>query len=204
LQHGGGVFGAGVRHGANRRDDGERLVGAAAEAGRFWVSDTTKPLHRFRAAVLIGNASGETVWAGGVFERAERPGADALLELFGADAAQALERKGYADRTPISVHVANLFELPQPPRPAPGDARPLRNWKVEVDFVCHDIKFGYLATGVFQWPEEPRDGVLSAMGNMLMADALALRGDGPDWVDYCDVNGLKATETAEPSDYPLG
>jgi hypothetical protein len=106
--------------------------------------------------------------------------------------------------TPVSVNVANLFELPQPPRPASGDARPLKNWKVEVDFVCHDIKFGYLATGVFQWPEEPGDWVLGAMANLLMADALAMRGDGPDWVDYCDVNAVKVAETAEAAGYPLG
>jgi hypothetical protein len=162
-------------------------------------SDMGESLRRFRTAVLIGNASGETVWAGGVFERAERPDADALLALFGADARQAFESKGFADRTPVSVHVANLFELPLPPRPDPDDARPLRNWKVEVDFVCHDIKFGYLATGVFQWPEEPRNWVLSAMANLLMADALAMRGDGPDWVDYCDVNGVKVSEMTEPS-----
>ena len=162
------------------------------------------PLRRFRTAVLIGNASGETVWAGGVFERAERPDSDALLALFGADAAQAFEKEGLADRTPVSVNVANLFELPQPPRPNPGDTRPLKTWKVEVDFVCHDIKFGCLSAGAFQWPEEPSDWVLRAMANLVMADALAMRGDGPDWVDYCDVNGVKVAETAEAASYPLG
>lgn len=70
-------------------------------------------------------------------------------------------------------------------------------------FVCHDVKFGGDAAGVFAWPEEPVDWALRTMQFLLMADTMAMRGDGPDWANDCDVLSLKVTETDAAPDYPL-
>ena len=157
---------------------------------------------RFHAAVLISNATDESVWAGGYLRLPRMPSRDDLLALYSADAIAAFGRKGIADVTPASIHVAHLHELPLPPRP-PADGRPLRNWDVSVDFVCHDIKFGSSARGVFAWPEQPDENMVVTMARVLIADKLALRGDGPDYVDYTDILGTRVSETTEAPDYPL-
>ena len=38
---------------------------------------------------------------------------------------------------------------------------------------------------------------------LLMADMMAVRGDGPDWANNSDVLSVKVTETDAPPDYPL-
>jgi hypothetical protein len=160
-------------------------------------------LRRFHARVLVANASGETAWAGGFIARYQRPSRDVLLRIFTGDARATFERDGIADIEPVGLSLATLFELPVPPSPPIGDARPLRNWSVVVDFVCHDIKFGYTASGVFLWPEQPDESPLRTMSRVLVSDSLALRGDGPDWADACDINSVVVTETRSEASYPL-
>jgi hypothetical protein len=160
-------------------------------------------LRRFRAALLISNDNNESVWSGGFFRATYRLSGQGLLDRFRDDAAAAFDRKGITPAVPTKIHVANYFELPDPPHPSPGDTRPLRSWRVEVSFVCHDVKFGANADGVFAWPEEPTGPTLTAMTFLLMADTLALRGDDPDYANDSDILAVKVTETEAAPDYPL-
>ena len=146
---------------------GDRLGSAGAGPSgpqRLGMSDK-----RFYATLLFSNAAGASVWAGGFFSRAAKPKRAELFELFKADAAAAFARRGDADPVPVEVHVANLFEMPEPPRPAADDRRPLKRWRVAIDFVCHDVKFGSDSSGVFEWPEEPQGAGIYATrsGNRL-------------------------------------
>jgi hypothetical protein len=140
------------------------------------------------------------VWAGGFLTRAEKPTRAELLDIYSADAKAAFARKGHPNVTLEQANIANIFELPDPPL-LPTDGRALKNWKIVVDFVCHDIKFGSTARGVFAWPEKPASDALRQMQIVLMADALAIRGDGPSWVDFCDVHEVQVNETSEPPTY---
>jgi hypothetical protein len=140
------------------------------------------------------------VWAGGFLERAEKPTRDELLDIYRQDAVAAFARKGYPNVVLEQANVVNLFELPDTPLP-PADGRPPKQWKVEVEFVCHDIKFGSRAEGIFQWPEEPSADALRQMKKVLIADALAMRGDGPDWVDICEILKTQVSETSDPPTY---
>ena len=158
-------------------------------------------LRRFRASLLISNDNNESVWAGGFFRSTYRLARDGLLDRFRDDAIAAFKAKNIEPAVPTKLTVANYFELPDPPYPPPGAA--LRSWKVEVGFVCHDVKFGGDAAGVFAWPQEPTDWALRTMQFLLMADMMAMRGDGPDWANDCEVLSVKVTETDAPSDYPL-
>ncbi|WP_095088244.1 hypothetical protein [Mesorhizobium sophorae] len=160
-------------------------------------------LRRFRATLLISNDNDESVWAGGFFREPYRLSGQGLLDRFRDDAIAAFNRKGIVPAVPTKILVANHFELPDPPHPLPGDIRPLRCWKIEIEFVCHDVKFGANANGIFAWPEEPGGPALAAMTFLLMADTLALRGDGPNLANTSDVLSLKVTETDAPPDYPL-
>jgi hypothetical protein len=166
-----------------------------------WLA-LTPWLKRFYARLLVANADDETVWAGGFIARYQKPTRDVLLRIFGGDARATFERGGIADSNPVGASVVSLFELPAPLSPPVGDSRPLRNWRVVTDFVCHDIKFGYTASGTFAWPEQPDGAPLRIMSRVLMADILALRGDGPDWADACDVNSVTVVETDAAPDYP--
>ena len=127
-----------------------------------------------------------------------------LFELFKADAAASFARRGDADAVPVEVHVANLFEMPEPPRPAADDRRPLKRWRVAIDFVCHDVKFGSDSSGVFEWPEEPAGAALDAMTRVLLAEKLSMRGDGPDHADYSDVLKRSVEPTADEPNHQLG
>jgi len=141
------------------------------------------------------------VWAGGFLNRVERPTRDELFDIYLEDARAAFTRKGLTGMQPRVVDVVRIHELRDPPLPPP-DGRPLRNWRVHVDFVCHDVKFGGSGEGVFQWPEEPSGDVLRQMQIVLMGDTLALRGDGPDFADYSDVIETTVAETSDPPSFP--
>lgn len=167
-----------------------------------WPALTPRP-KRFHTTVLISDKDGDSVWAGGFLRRFTRPGRDDLLAIYADDARAAFTRKGRPEAEPASIHVANLFELPDPPRPPPSDGRPLRHWRIDVDFVCHDVKFGGSGQGVFGWPEQPAGAPLERMLHVLMADTLSMRGDGPAAADYSDVLAHSVAETAEPVHYPL-
>jgi hypothetical protein len=158
---------------------------------------------RFYATLLFSNAAKESVWAGGFFHRAARPTRAELFELFKADAVAAFTRRGDEDAFPVEVQVANLFEMPEPPRPAADDSRPLERWRISVDFVCHDVKFGSTSSGVFEWPEEPAGAALDAMTRVLLAESLSMRGDGPEYADYSDVLKRSVEPTADESNHPL-
>ncbi len=66
-------------------------------------------------------------------------------------------------------------------------------WRVEVHFVCHDIKFGNTVAGEFQSVGEPKDEALRGIVRKLVSDALTMRGDGPAWFDHCDIVGVKVS-----------
>lgn len=161
----------------------------------------TPRLRRFRASLLISNERDESVWAGGFFRSTYRLSRDGLLARFRDDAIALFKAKGIAPEKPVKIMVANYFELPDPPYPPPGAK--LRSWNVEVGFVCHDVKFGGDASGVFAWPDEPADWALRTMQFLLMADMMAMRGDGPDWANDCEVLSARVTETDAYPDYPL-
>lgn len=158
-------------------------------------------LRRFHATLLLSNDNNESVWCGGFFRAPYSLSGQGLLDRFRDDAIAAFNSKGITPAVPTKILVANHFELPDPPYPPPG--APLRSWKVEVGFVCHDVKFGADADGVFAWPEEPTGWALRTMQFLLMADTLALRGDGPDYANDSDVLSVKVTETEAAPDYPL-
>lgn len=156
---------------------------------------------RFHAAVLLGNSEGETVWGGGFFRQAGRPQRGDLLKRFADDARKSFIRRGIKPSEPVDITVAHLRELLDPPKPPLG--APLRNWKVTVSFVCHDIKFGYTTSNVFSWPEEPAGGALQDMARVVASDMIALRGDDPAYVDYTDVLSIKVEPTTEGADFQL-
>jgi hypothetical protein len=176
------------------------LVTPATPGERAWSSLTPRA-RRFLATVLISNADGESVWAGGFFSQLGRPKPHDLLARYDHDARESFRSKGIEPAEPASVHVAKLHELLDPPRPPAGAA--LTNWKVTVDFVCHDIKFGYKSDGVFGWPEKPQDGPLREMARVVVSDAISLRGDDPSYVDYSDFLSVEVEPTDQPSEYPL-
>lgn len=159
-------------------------------------------LKRFYTTVLISEKGCDSVWAGGFLRRYTRPKPADLLLLYAEDARAAFARKGMPDAEPVSINIANLFELPEPPHPPADDKRTLRHWRVEVDFVCHDVKFGGSGSGTFGWPDEPFGGALDQMLRVLMAETMSMRGDGPDYVDYCDVLAARVTETPDAVDDP--
>ena len=82
-----------------------------------------------------------------------------------------------ASTMPSRTHVSQLHELPDAPVPPAG--QPLRNWLLEIDFVCHGVAFGVLLDAVFAWPNEPCGEILDAMTHVMIADALSVRGEGP-------------------------
>jgi hypothetical protein len=180
----------------------DRYIAEPASPGQCDWPSLAPRLKRFYAAVLVSDGAGRSVWAGGFLKRHTRPSRQDLLDTYRDDACAAFARRGIAETVPAEVHVASLFELPDPPRPPP-DCRPLRNWKVAVEFVCHDVKYGGRSEGVFAWPEKPCGEALSAMIYLLMADEMARRGDGPDWAKYCDVNQVDVGETDEPAHFPI-
>lgn len=181
----------------------DMFIAAPAQAGECDWPALAPRLRRFRATLLISNANNESVWAGGFFRSTVRLSGRKLLERYAADAKDAFRRQGIAPAEPVDVHVANHFELPDPPQPPAGDARPLKSWRVTVDFVCHDVKFGSTASGVFAWPDEPAESPLRQMTFLLMADQLAARGDGPDYANYSDVLGVRVAAVDDPPDYPM-
>lgn len=170
----------------------------AAQAELDWPAMTPRP-KRFRTTLLFFDANGESVWTGGVIHRYKRPSRAVLAAIFRANALSAFAAKGIENATLADVHVANLFELFAPPEPQIGKA--LKRWRIDVDFVCHDVKFGSSSGGVFVWPERPEGGVLQDMLRVLVGDMLAMRGDGPSYVDYSDVLKTTVEETSEEPDY---
>jgi uncharacterized protein YciI len=153
-----------------------------------------------RGLVLVSGIQ-EPRYGGILLLRVPDHDSQVALDRFRDDAIAAFKAKNIEPAVPTELTVANYFELPDPPYPPPGVA--LRSWKVEVGFVCHDVKFGGDAAGVFAWPDEPTDWALRTMQFLLMADTMAMRGDGPDWANDCDVLSVKVTETEAPADYAL-
>lgn len=185
------------------RDLLELFIATPASPAECDWSALAPRMRRFRATLLISNDRDESVWCGGSFRSSMRLNGPGLLQRFHDDAVAAFVAKGIEPAIPAKLHVANHFELPNPPRPAIGDQRPLQSWKIDVGFVCHDVKFGGDASGVFAWPELPAGNALTDMTHLLMADMLAMRGDGPDYAGYSDVLTVTVAEVEGPPHYPL-
>lgn len=175
----------------------------ATPAETDWKTLEPKP-RRFYAALLFSDANQNATWLMLFFQNTWRPKPNDLLETYGAEARNKLREKGVNIAEPLTIHIASLFELLEPPPPPSDPANPLKNWRVTVDLVCHDIKFGATAAGVFAWPDEPRDAILSHMARVVVTDTLAARGDGPGYVDYTDILSIKVEETLAASTYGTG
>jgi len=165
-----------------------------------WKSFEPKT-RRFYAALLFSDATQESTWVMRFFRKSWRPKPGDLLDMYGDQARQQLRDKVAGITEPVTVHIASLFELPDPPLPPVDPGKPLRNWRVTVDLVCHDVKFGATTAGIFAWPDEPSGGPLDAMVRVVVADIFAMRGDGPDCVDYTDILSTRVEETKDPSPY---
>jgi len=153
---------------------------------------------RFYAALLFSDANQNATWLMLFFQSTWRPNPNDLLETYGAEARKKLRDKGIDIAEPLTIHIASLFELPEPPRPPQRAEEPLKNWRVTVDLVCHDIKFGATASSVFAWPEAPQGATLDQMARVVVADTLAARGDGPDYLDYTEILAIKVEESSGP------
>jgi hypothetical protein len=178
---------------------------AAREEIEFAGLSPAKRLRRFHVAALITDEANHSVWVGGFLNWPERPQAQDLLKHYRADAVAAFAHHDIADAKPATIHVAQVHELPDPPRAPPG--LPLRRWHIDINFVCHGVKFGMNLEAVFSWPEEPAGAALDAMTHVMIADALSVRGDGPSWADESKIIKLTMRETDAPatySDLPTG
>lgn len=158
---------------------------------------------RYHVVATVSDIAGNIAWVGGFLRRFLRPDRETLLAIFEEDARAYFARNALPGAEPVTLDVVHLYELFDPPRPPRNDMRPLRNWRVEIDFVCHDVKFGSSNDGVFSWPEEPTGVALDAMTRLLMGDRLAVRGDSPENADYSEVLSRKVNETEESADFPL-
>ncbi|MCC6666356.1 MAG: hypothetical protein IT375_21560 [Polyangiaceae bacterium] len=136
------------------------------------------------------------LWLIGPLDHAERPTPEQIFEKL-----QQLAR--HTLPPPLELDVAHLFELPEVPRPPPGDPRPLRHWRVEVDFECADIRLVGADAGVFAWPEQPAGTALASMERLLVIEALAKSSAGPEYIDFTDLRGSSVRETSEPLTHPL-
>jgi hypothetical protein len=102
-----------------------------------------------------------------------------LMDRFGDAARRKLHDKGVGTIEPLTLHIGSLFELPKPPDLPGNPGKPLKNWRITVEFVCHDVKFGATVAGVFAWPTEPDGAIRDQMVHVAVCDAFAMRdGDG--------------------------
>ena len=108
---------------------------------------------RFHVTALVIDQRNRSAWVGGFLHAPERPDSDALLRHYRSDALAAFARQGIDNAEPASIYVSQLHELPDAPVPPAG--QPLRNWLLEIDFVCHGVAFGVLLDAVFAWPNGP-------------------------------------------------
>ncbi len=100
------------------------------------------------------------------------------------------------------VCLYNFHELREVPRPSAEDPQPLLAWRVTLDLVCHDIKFGLDGvSGVFAWAGAPPGWAIQEMMNVLVSDALAMRGDSQEFIEYTDISNLQVTLTTDPVTY---
>ncbi len=165
-----------------------------------WASMTPRR-KRFHVVVLVSDAENESVWAGGFLHRFLKPDREELLAIYRDDALAAFVEQGVRHTEPLSLSVAHLFELFDPPRPPVG--KPWRRWRVWVRFVCNDVKFGSENGGTFLWPDRPEGDVLKSMARLLVGDRLAVRGSSPDFADYSDVIETTVAETEDEADFSL-
>lgn len=108
-----------------------------------------------------------------------------------------LHDKGIETIEPLTLHVGNLFELPKPPDLPGNPGKPLKNWRITVEFVCHDVKFGATAAGVFAWPAEPDGAIRDQMVHIVVCNTFAMRGDGPEMADYTEILSVNVEEAAD-------
>lgn len=171
----------------------------ATPAETAWKALEPQP-RRFYAALLFSDANQNATWLLHFFNCSWRPGQPDLLGMYGEEARVKLRGKDVTIAEPLTVHAASLFELPDPPQPPAGTRGPLDNWRVTVDLVCHDIKFGATASGLFAWPGRPEGMILDQMARVVVADTLARRGDGPDYLDYTEILSIKVEEAPAATD----
>lgn len=171
-----------------------------AEAAELDWRMLTPRLKRFHAVLDVTDAAGNSAWTGGFFYRYLRPTPATLSALFRDETREAFARRGHVFAEPATLHVVKLHELFDPPEPPPG--LPLGSWRVDLQFVCHDIKYGSHPSGVFAWPERPNGDALDGMARVLVGDSISLRGDSPDNADYAEVLQVRVEPTQAAPDYP--
>lgn len=157
-------------------------------------------LRRYHVAAMVIDDHDHSVWIGGFLNWPERPSGPELLEHYRADAIAAFDHQEIAGASPAAIHVAQVHQLPDVPRAPAGE--PARCWRIDLDFICHDVTFGMDLRAVFSWPAEPEGDALAAMTHVMIADALSVRGDGPSWADDAEITKVCVRETDEPPTYP--
>jgi hypothetical protein len=174
----------------------DRFIAEPADAyQRDWHSLDPRRLRRFYVRAYLDDGAGHSAMVGGFLTREAKPGRDDLLRIYADDAREVFTRQGASEATPKTASVISLDELPAIPHPPSPERCP--HWRVDVDFVCHDVKFGAVASGVFAWPSEPSGAALDVMTRVLMSETLAIRGDSPEYADYSDVVSRQVGPTTD-------
>ena len=163
---------------------------------RDWLAlDPSQP-RRYWVRVYIDDNAGHSAQVGGYLMHPAKPTRDDLLRIYSDDAKEVFARQGHPDAVPATAMPISVFVLPSVPRPPSMENCP--HWRIDIDFVCHDVKFGASAAGVFAWPEEPTRDALDAMTHLLIAETLSIRGDHPEYADYSDVVRRHVEKTTAP------
>ena len=178
----------------------EPVTGRCLEWQAFAPDRLGRRPRRFHVTALVIDQHSRSAWVGGFLHAPERPDSDALLRHYRSDALAAFARQGIDNAEPASIYVSQLHELPDAPVPPAG--QPLRNWLLEIDFVCHGVAFGVLLDAVFAWPNEPCGEILDAMTHVMIADALSVRGEAPSRASRSEIRGRQVRETSDPPNYP--
>jgi hypothetical protein len=162
----------------------------------WWSLDPTLP-HRYFLRAYLQDEDGHTAWLETFHTALTKPTDEDVLQLCAKEAAAEFAKQGYDDARPTKATISSLFEMPSVPRPPAPDSCP--HWKIDLDFVCHDVKFGASASGVFAWPREPTGAFLDNFAWLLVDDTLSVRGDGPGFAAWSEIG----TPTVELTTAPL-
>lgn len=163
----------------------------------------TVPLQRFFFRGYAINADRKFARVQGFYNAPAQLTAPQLKAMFEEQIRAEFARLGISEAGAFELSEKDQHHLlPAIPRPDPADARPLRHWQLEADFVVHDVRFTTLFKAVFAWPEEPQGAVLHRMLDAPLADALVLRGDEPTYTQLAELRAIKITPTDAPVTYP--
>lgn len=136
-------------------------------------------------------------YVSGFFSRESKPTREELTQIFWDDGKEAFLKEGQPNPVLAELISGRCDELPSLPH-IDTETATLPHWRIEVGFVCHDIKFGGDTSGVFAWPEEPSGYALESFIRVLLTDIIVVRGDSPEYADYTDVLSSSVSSTTDP------